>query len=78
MAPIRLRHPKGVSTIQAAFDKDDFTVQGMPFHTAHSTTNIVSTDLQQEIYAVTEILPSRQACRFNELLVRIPAFILLQ
>ncbi|KAJ7343289.1 hypothetical protein DFH08DRAFT_872265 [Mycena albidolilacea] len=47
MAPIRLRHPKGVSTIQAAFDKDDFTVQ----------------DLQQEIYAVTEILPSRQALK---------------
>ncbi|KAF8212027.1 hypothetical protein K438DRAFT_1902884 [Mycena galopus ATCC 62051] len=44
MAPVRLRHPKGVSTIQVAFDKDDFTVQ----------------DLQQEIFAVTEILPSRQ------------------
>ncbi|KAJ6497042.1 hypothetical protein C8R47DRAFT_1175820 [Mycena vitilis] len=44
MAPVRLRHPKGVSTIQVAFDKDDFTVQ----------------DLQQEIYAVTEIPPSRQ------------------
>ncbi|KAJ7087842.1 hypothetical protein C8R44DRAFT_836182 [Mycena epipterygia] len=44
MAPVRLRHPKGVSTIQVAFDRDDFTVQ----------------DLQQEIYAVTEILPSRQ------------------
>ncbi|KAK7020451.1 OTU-like cysteine [Favolaschia claudopus] len=47
MAPVRLRHPKGVSTIQVAFDKDDFTVQ----------------DLQQEIYAVTEILPSRQALK---------------
>ncbi|KAJ6597085.1 hypothetical protein DFH09DRAFT_111441 [Mycena vulgaris] len=44
MAPVRLRHPKGVSTIQVAFDRDDFTVQ----------------DLQQEIYAATEILPSRQ------------------
>ncbi|KAJ6525646.1 hypothetical protein B0H19DRAFT_1198185 [Mycena capillaripes] len=44
MAPVRLRHPKGVSTIQVAFDKDDFTVQ----------------DLQQEIFAATEILPSRQ------------------
>ncbi|KAJ7685374.1 hypothetical protein DFH06DRAFT_1264634 [Mycena polygramma] len=44
MAPVRLRHPKGVSTIQVAFDKDEFTVQ----------------DLQQEIYAVTEIPPSRQ------------------
>ncbi|KAJ7172283.1 hypothetical protein C8R46DRAFT_1161752 [Mycena filopes] len=44
MAPVRLRHPKGVSTIQVAFDQDDFTVQ----------------DLQQEIFAATEILPSRQ------------------
>ncbi|KAJ7444906.1 hypothetical protein FB451DRAFT_73517 [Mycena latifolia] len=44
MAPVRLRHPKGVSTIQVAFDQDDFTVQ----------------DLQQEIYAATDILPSRQ------------------
>jgi len=47
MAPVRLRHPKGVSTIQVAFDKDDFTVQ----------------DLQQEIFAVTDILPSRQALK---------------
>ncbi|TFK42433.1 hypothetical protein BDQ12DRAFT_676196 [Crucibulum laeve] len=44
MAPVRLRHPKGVSTIQVAFDRDDFTVQ----------------DLQQEIYTATDILPSRQ------------------
>ncbi|KAJ7047004.1 hypothetical protein C8F04DRAFT_1024066 [Mycena alexandri] len=44
MAPVRLRHPKGVSTIQVAFDQDDFTVQ----------------DLQQEILAVSDILPSRQ------------------
>ncbi|KAJ7510068.1 hypothetical protein B0H11DRAFT_1957484 [Mycena galericulata] len=44
MAPVRLRHPKGVSTIQVAFDRDDFTVQ----------------DLQQEIYAASDILPSRQ------------------
>ncbi|KAJ7724455.1 hypothetical protein DFH07DRAFT_264015 [Mycena maculata] len=44
MAPVRLRHPKGVSTIQVAFDQDDFTVQ----------------DLQQEIYAASDILPSRQ------------------
>ncbi|KAJ7271983.1 hypothetical protein B0H12DRAFT_1177589 [Mycena haematopus] len=47
MAPVRLRHPKGVATIQVAFDKDDFTVQ----------------DLQQEIFAVTEILPSRQTLK---------------
>ncbi|KAJ7097745.1 hypothetical protein B0H15DRAFT_617176 [Mycena belliarum] len=44
MAPVRLRHPTGVSTIQVALDQDDFTVQ----------------DLQQEIYAATNILPSRQ------------------
>lgn len=42
MAPIRLRHPKGVMTIQV--DLDNFTVQ----------------DLQQEIYAATDILPSLQ------------------
>lgn len=41
MAPIRLRHPKGVSTIEVLSDS---TVQ----------------DLQQEIYAQTQILPSRQ------------------
>ncbi|KAF8969849.1 hypothetical protein BDZ97DRAFT_1792975 [Flammula alnicola] len=43
MAPVRLRHPKGVSTIEVSFDPS-FTVQ----------------DLQQEIYAATDILPSRQ------------------
>ncbi|KDQ60962.1 hypothetical protein JAAARDRAFT_124736 [Jaapia argillacea MUCL 33604] len=42
MAPLRLRHPKGVSTLQVDFDT--FTVQ----------------DLQQEIYAASEILPSQQ------------------
>ena len=42
MAPIRLRHPKGVSTLQVDFDA--FTVL----------------DLQQEIFAVTEIVPSLQ------------------
>ena len=42
MAPIRLRHPKGVMTIQV--DLDNFTVQ----------------DLQQEIFAATEIPPSLQ------------------
>ncbi|EKM55136.1 uncharacterized protein PHACADRAFT_255547 [Phanerochaete carnosa HHB-10118-sp] len=42
MAPIRLRHPKGVTTLQV--DLDSFTVL----------------DLQQEIFAVTEIPPSQQ------------------
>ncbi|KAI0647033.1 OTU-domain-containing protein [Trametes meyenii] len=41
MAPVRLRHPKGVTTIQVDFSA---TVQ----------------DLQQEIFAVTEIAPSHQ------------------
>lgn len=45
MAPLRLRHPGGVSTIQA--DLDSSTVQ----------------DLQQEIYAVSQILPSLQDLR---------------
>lgn len=49
MAPIRLRHPKGVATIQVDFD--NFTVL----------------DLQQEIFAMTEIPPSRQDCRFHSL-----------
>ncbi|KAF8163457.1 hypothetical protein B0H34DRAFT_765022 [Crassisporium funariophilum] len=44
MAPVRLRHPKGVSTIQVEFENPQFTVQ----------------DLQQEIFAATEITPSRQ------------------
>ncbi|KIM48893.1 hypothetical protein M413DRAFT_89393 [Hebeloma cylindrosporum] len=43
MAPIRLRHPKGVCTIEVSLEPE-FTVQ----------------DLQQEIYAVSNILPSRQ------------------
>ncbi|KAF9469199.1 hypothetical protein BDZ94DRAFT_1279149 [Collybia nuda] len=47
MAPVRLRHPKGVTTIQVAFDRDDFTVQ----------------HLQQEIYAASDILPSRQSLK---------------
>ncbi|KAI0688248.1 OTU-domain-containing protein [Cytidiella melzeri] len=42
MAPVRLRHPKGVVTIQVDFDQ--FKVS----------------DLQQEIFAATEISPSRQ------------------
>ncbi|KAJ2913220.1 hypothetical protein MD484_g7195, partial [Candolleomyces efflorescens] len=47
MAPIRLRHPKGVSTIQIPLDREDYTVQ----------------DLLQEIYKATEILPSRQSLK---------------
>lgn len=47
MAPLRLRHPGGVSTIQV--DLDTSTVQ----------------DLQQEIYAVSQILPSLQDCTFD-------------
>ncbi|RXW22319.1 hypothetical protein EST38_g3511 [Candolleomyces aberdarensis] len=47
MAPVRLRHPKGVSTIQIPLDQEDYTVQ----------------DLLQEIYKATEILPSRQSLK---------------
>jgi len=47
MAPIRLRHPKGVTTLQISFDRDEFTVQ----------------DLQQEIYAASDIFPSRQSLK---------------
>ncbi|PPQ64685.1 hypothetical protein CVT26_002775 [Gymnopilus dilepis] len=43
MAPLRLRHPKGVSTLDVSLDSGT-TIQ----------------DLQQKIYAVTDILPSRQ------------------
>jgi hypothetical protein len=42
MTPLRLRHPKGVSTIQ--IDLESATVQ----------------DLLQDIYKITEILPSQQ------------------
>ncbi|KXN92205.1 Putative ubiquitin thioesterase otu1 [Leucoagaricus sp. SymC.cos] len=44
MAPIRLRHPKGVSTLQLPINDDAFSVQ----------------DFQQQIYSATDILPSRQ------------------
>jgi ubiquitin thioesterase OTU1 len=44
MTSIRLRHPKGVSTIQVPLDREDFTVQ----------------DLQQAIFKITEIYPSLQ------------------
>ncbi|KIY67551.1 OTU-domain-containing protein [Cylindrobasidium torrendii FP15055 ss-10] len=44
MAPIRLRGPNGLSTIQVPFEDDTYTVQS----------------LQQEILKATEILPSRQ------------------
>ena len=53
MAPIRLRHAKGVSTIEVLSDS---TVQ----------------DLQQEIYAQTQILPSRQIRLFLNLFIQIP------
>ena len=46
MAPIRIRHPKGVSTLQVSFEDDAWTVQ----------------DLQQAIYELSEILPSKQTC----------------
>lgn len=64
MAPVRLRHPKGVTTIQVAFDRDDFTVQ----------------DLQQEIYAASDILPSRQSCSLDiaTARIRIPDLSMLQ
>ncbi|KAJ8586102.1 OTU-domain-containing protein [Rhizopogon salebrosus TDB-379] len=45
MAPIRLRHPKGVTTLQV--DLDNASVQ----------------DLQQQIYEISEILPSQQEIR---------------
>ncbi len=48
MAPVRLRHPKGVSTIEVPSD-NSFTVQ----------------DLQQQIHAATDILPSRQLREFD-------------
>jgi ubiquitin thioesterase OTU1 len=44
MSPIRLRHPKGVSTIQVDLEADSTTVR----------------DLQQAILAATEIPPSLQ------------------
>ncbi|KAJ7063450.1 hypothetical protein C8F01DRAFT_1209733 [Mycena amicta] len=47
MAPIRLRHPKGVSTLQVSLDSDDYTIQ----------------DLQQEISSASGILPSRQSLK---------------
>ena len=43
-APVRLRHPKGVSTLE--IDLDNATVL----------------DLQQQIFGITEILPSQQEC----------------
>lgn len=56
MAPIRLRHAKGVSTIEVLSDS---TVQ----------------DLQQEIYAQTQILPSRQIrLFFIDLFIQIPFY----
>ncbi|KAG6867031.1 hypothetical protein C0991_003949 [Blastosporella zonata] len=47
MVAIRLRHPSGVSTIQVAPERTDFTVL----------------NLQQKIYDVTQILPPRQSLK---------------
>jgi len=44
MTSVRLRHPKGVSTLQLPQDDATFTVW----------------DFQQQIYSICEILPSRQ------------------
>lgn len=44
MAPLRLRHPKGVTTIQIDLERDDTKVE----------------DLQQAIFAATEIPPPLQ------------------
>lgn len=45
MAPLRVRGPNGVSTVNVLFDSDTFTVL----------------DFQQELYATTGITPSRQS-----------------
>ena len=42
MAPVRVRHPKGIATLQ--LDLDALTVQ----------------DLQQQLFALSEISPSQQ------------------
>ncbi|KAF9527001.1 hypothetical protein CPB83DRAFT_856962 [Crepidotus variabilis] len=47
MAPVRIRHPKGVATIQIDLDGENVSVQ----------------DLQQAIHGATEILPSRQSLK---------------
>ncbi|KAF8447516.1 hypothetical protein L210DRAFT_3440836 [Boletus edulis BED1] len=47
MAPVRVRHPKGIATLQ--LDIDALTVQ----------------DLQQQIFTLSEILPSQQELRFG-------------
>ncbi len=44
MAPVRVRGPNGISTIQVDLNSETYTVQ----------------DLQQEIRKATDILPSRQ------------------
>lgn len=48
MAPVRVRHSGGVDTIEIALDDDAVSVQA----------------LQQQIYAVSGILPSRQQRAF--------------
>jgi len=50
MAPIRLRHPKGTSTIEIDLDSEEVTVQ----------------DVLQKIYALSSILPSRQIRAWHE------------
>ncbi|KAH7102387.1 OTU-domain-containing protein [Auriculariales sp. MPI-PUGE-AT-0066] len=49
MAPIRLRHPKGVTTVDVAVDSDSATVQ----------------DLQKIIFSDTEIPPSQQEVKLG-------------
>ena len=44
MTPVRIRHPGGVESIEISLDDDAVTVQ----------------NLQQQIYAASGILPSRQ------------------
>jgi len=46
MAPVRVRHAKGVETIEISLDDDAVTVAS----------------LQQRIYALSGIPPSRQQC----------------
>ena len=51
MAPLRVRHPKGVATLNVDINSDASTVQ----------------DLQQEILKVSDILPSQQNCACSRL-----------
>jgi ubiquitin thioesterase OTU1 len=51
MAPLRVRHPKGVATLNVDISSDSSTVL----------------DLQQEIRTVTDILPSQQERAWSRL-----------